>query len=233
MKRRAIGYAGRNGKTYLEVHIMILRRIARPLLAANFVFSGIAALRNPKPRIEAAEPVLDKIPEQVHQKIPEQVPTDTETLVKVDAAVKVAAGIALGLNKFPRLAALVLAGTVVPTTAATHRFWEQEDPQERALQQSHFLKNMGLLGGLLLAAADTHGKPSLNWRARRAARTATGAVLTATGGAQKSVGAAASTVHKTAGKAQKQIAATSGKATGKAQKAAGRAAGAVRSKLPV
>ncbi|HEU5107382.1 MAG TPA: DoxX family protein, partial [Micromonosporaceae bacterium] len=47
----------------------------------------------------------------------------------------------------------------------------------------HFMKNMGLLGGLLLAAADTEGRPGLRWRAahaadhtqrsvRRAARTA-------------------------------------------------------------
>jgi len=32
------------------------------------------------------------------------------------------------------------------------------------------LKNVGLLGGLLLAAVDTSAAPSLGWRARRAAR---------------------------------------------------------------
>ena len=65
---------------------MILRRIARPLLAAAFVAGGVDALRNPKPRIQAAEPLLDKVPDQVHEKLPDGVPTDPESLVKLDAA---------------------------------------------------------------------------------------------------------------------------------------------------
>jgi hypothetical protein len=32
----------------------------------------------------------------------------------------------------------------------------------------HFLKNLGLLGGLLLAAADTQGKPSIGYRTSHA-----------------------------------------------------------------
>ncbi|MPZ85736.1 MAG: DoxX family membrane protein [Actinophytocola sp.] len=152
---------------------MILRRVARPLLAAIFVSGGIETLRNPKPHIQAAEPVLDRTVGRVRDKLPAQLPTDPESLVKLDAAVKIGAGTALGLGRFPRLAALLLAGSLVPTTAAAHRYWEYEDPQERAAQQVHFLKNLGLLGGLMLAASDTHGKPSVAWRTKRAARKAT------------------------------------------------------------
>jgi putative oxidoreductase len=159
---------------------MILRRIARPMLAAVFVSGGVEALRNPKPRIQTAEPLIDMAVDKFGDKVPDQVPTDAESLVKLDAVVKVAAGIAFGLGKFPRLSALLLAGTLVPATAAGQRFWEQEDPEERATQQLHFMKNVGLLGGLLLASADTHGKPSLSWRARRAARTAAETVQNAT-----------------------------------------------------
>lgn len=155
---------------------MILRRIARPLLAAAFVSRGVETLRNPKPHIKAAEPLLDKVPDQVHEALPDQVPTDPESLVKLDAAVQIGAGLALGLGKFPRLSALLLAGSLVPSTATAHRFWEYENPEERAAQQEQFLKNLGLLGGLLLAAADTHGKPSLSWRAKHAARDATDTV---------------------------------------------------------
>jgi uncharacterized membrane protein YphA (DoxX/SURF4 family) len=39
-------------------------------------------------------------------------------------------------------------------------------------EQVQFAKNLGLLGGLLLAAADTAGAPSLRWRAQRALRKA-------------------------------------------------------------
>ncbi|BCB85977.1 hypothetical protein Psuf_032900 [Phytohabitans suffuscus] len=52
----------------------------------------------------------------------------------------------------------------MPTTLAGHAFWEHEDPAERRTQRLHFLKNMSMLGGLLLAAADTEGRPSLRYR---------------------------------------------------------------------
>jgi len=167
---------------------MILRRIARPMLAAVFVSGGVNTLRNPAPRVETAgaavdkatSELLDKIPEEALDRIPDKVvdkiPTDAESLVKINAAAQIGAGIALGLGKFPRLAAFVLASSTIPTTLTGHRFWEKEDPAERAQQQIHFLKNLGLLGGLLLAAADTHGKPSAAWRAKHAARTAANTV---------------------------------------------------------
>jgi hypothetical protein len=76
----------------------------------------------------------------------------------------------LAAGKFRRLAALALIGSIVPTTYAGHRFWEESDPATRAQQKMHFVKNLGLLGGLILAAFDTEGEPSLGWRARRQAR---------------------------------------------------------------
>ena len=71
----------------------------------------------------------------------------------------------LATGRFTRPAALVLAGTLIPTTAAGHAFWNNDDPAARNNNQIHFLKNLGLLGGLLLAAADTEGRPGLRWRA--------------------------------------------------------------------
>jgi hypothetical protein len=76
----------------------------------------------------------------------------------------------LAIGKFRRLAALALIGSLIPTTLAGHRFWEEADEAKRAQQQIHFLKNLGLLGGLILAAVDTEGAPSLGWKARRRAR---------------------------------------------------------------
>src|SRR3954467_3789660 len=136
---------------------MILRRIARPMLAAVFVSGGLDTLRNPKPRVETAAPVIDKaveqvkgaveqvkekLPQQVKDKVPQQVPTDPELLVKVNAAAQIGAGIALGLGRFPRLSALVLAASLAPTTMAGHRFWEEDESADRAAQRTHFLKNL-------------------------------------------------------------------------------------------
>jgi hypothetical protein len=63
---------------------------------------------------------------------------------------------------------MLLAGSLVPTTLAGHRFWEEKDPAERYRQRGNFLKNVGLLGGLILAAVDTEGQPGLAWRAKHA-----------------------------------------------------------------
>ena len=53
---------------------------------------------------------------------------------------------------------------------AGHAFWEETDPQARAMQRLQFAKNTSVLGGLLLAGVDTEGRPGLAWRARRAAK---------------------------------------------------------------
>src|ERR687889_5115 len=151
---------------------MLVRRIALPLLASSFVYGGIDTLRNPQSRVPGAAPVVDQIATTADQQLPVQVPRDVEQWVKIDAGVKVAAGSLLALGRLPRLSALLLTGSIVPTTLAGHRFWEHDDPKERFGQLSHFLKNLGLLGGLLIAAVDTEGKPSVGYRARRAAKKA-------------------------------------------------------------
>jgi putative oxidoreductase len=143
----------------------LVRRIARPLLSSIFISGGIAGLKAP----EAHAPVAEDVAPKVAEKLP-YLPEDTAQLVKINAGVQVVAGSLLAIGRFPRLSALALAGTLVPTTLAAHRFWEIDDKEERSAQQVHFFKNCGLFGGLLLAAVDTEGKPSVAWRGRRAAR---------------------------------------------------------------
>ncbi|WP_033291362.1 DoxX family protein [Amycolatopsis jejuensis] len=151
---------------------MILRRVARPLLASIFISGGINALRDAQGHAKTAEPFITDTFDKVEGLVPDQVPRDPVTLVRIDAAVKIGAGLALASGKAPRLAAVALLGSLVPTTLATHRFWALENPAEKQAQQVQFIKNASLAGGLLLAAGDTAGKPSLGWRARRAAKKA-------------------------------------------------------------
>ena len=155
--------------------MLVLRAIARPMLASIFIVQGWDTFRNPGKVAPRAEPVVQRIAERVPA-----VPDDTEQAVRLNGAIQVAAGTMLALGRFPRLSALVLAATLVPTTAAGHRFWETDDKQERAQQRVHFLKNVSMLGGLLIAAADTAGEPSLAWRTRNAARSARRDVAVAT-----------------------------------------------------
>ena len=145
---------------------MLTRRIARPLMATIFIAGGADVLRNPGPRAEKADPIARKLGETL------PLPEDPEQLVKLNAVAHVTFGTLLAINRLPRLSAAVLAATLVPTTVAGHRFWEEDSPQGKAMQRTHFFKNLAILGGLMIAATDTEGAPSLGWRARRAAKRA-------------------------------------------------------------
>jgi putative oxidoreductase len=140
-------------------------RIARPLLASVFVYGGLDAIQHPEGKMKAAEKVTGPLSERI-----DALPNDTANLVRINGGVQVAAGVLLAVGKFRRLAAVALVGSVIPTTLAGHRFWEELDDEKRMQQQTHFLKNAGLLGGLILAASDADGAPSVSWRIRRQAR---------------------------------------------------------------
>ena len=140
----------------------VVRRIARPMLAAIFVTSGMDVLLHPAGRAEIAAPLVTRLAG------PLNLPNDPEMMVRANAATMVAAGTMLGLGRFPRAAAMVLAGTLLPTTLAAHAYWTVKDPALRAQQRVHFMKNVGLLGGVLLAAVDTAGKPGLVYRTKSA-----------------------------------------------------------------
>jgi putative oxidoreductase len=182
--------------------MLVLRAIARPMLASIFIVQGWDTFRNPEKVAPRAEPVVQRIAGRMPA-----APDDTEQAVRLNGAIQVAAGTMLALGRFPRLSALVLAATLVPTTAAGHRFWETDDKQERAQQRIHFLKNLSMLGGLLIAAADTAGSPSLAWRTRHAARSARRDV------------AVASRTAKVSGKAGNVSGKTAAKVSGKAARA--------------
>jgi putative oxidoreductase len=184
----------------------VLRALARPMLASIFIVQGYETLRRPERVAPRAEKVVGPLKERV-----DALPDDTEQLVRINGGVQLVAGSLLAIGKFPRLSALALAATLVPTTLAGHPYWEAKDDQERAQQRIHFLKNLTMLGGLLIAAADTEGNPSLAWRSRHAVQAARHDVSLATRTA------------KASGKAGAKIGATVGKAAGTADLALAKA----------
>jgi len=123
--------------------------LARPLLAGMFIYGGLDSVRHAEGKVEAADKVVGPIGEASRGRI------RTVHIVQANGAAQVVAGAALATGRRPRLAALVLATSLVPTTLAGHRFWEQETPAARHAQRIQFLKNLAMLGGLVLAAADT------------------------------------------------------------------------------
>jgi putative oxidoreductase len=177
----------------------VLRAFARPMVASIFILQGYDTLRRPERVAPAAEPVVRALAERVPA-----VPAKTEQAVRLNGAVQLVAGSLLAFGRFPRLSALALAATLVPTTVAGHRFWEDEE-KDQAQQRIHFLKNLSMFGGLLIAAADTEGSPSLAWRTRHAAKTA-----------RREASLVAKTA-KVSGQAGNKVGRTSGKAAAKAR----------------
>jgi putative oxidoreductase len=145
----------------------VVRAVARPMLASIFAIQGYDTMSNPKRVAARAERVVRPLAERVPI-----VPDQTEEAVRLNGAIQFTAGSLLALGVWPRLSALAIAATLVPTTVAGHRFWEAENEQDRAQQRIQFLKNLAIFGGLLITAADTAGRPSLAWRGRHAARSA-------------------------------------------------------------
>jgi uncharacterized membrane protein YphA (DoxX/SURF4 family) len=147
---------------------MLIRRIASPLLSAVFIGQGVETLRNPKVTLDAAQTAvtaLQTLPDPVGNKIP----SDPETAARINAAVQVGGGLLLATGKLPRIASAALAFTVIPASLGGHLFWNESDPELKVQKRRDLLTDLSLLGGLIIASADTAGKPSLGWRGRRAA----------------------------------------------------------------
>jgi putative oxidoreductase len=125
-----------------------LRVVARILTGSTYVVLGAEALLTPGKRPEIAGETLAAIRTVV------PLPENDTLLVRTNAAVMVGGGALLALGRVPRLAALALAASLVPTTAAAHQYWTIDDPAARAQQKIHFWKNASLLGGLLLVVFD-------------------------------------------------------------------------------
>ena len=156
----------------------MIRRIARPMLSAVFIGRGVDALRSPKPAADAARPTIEglkKLPDPVGA----NVPSNAETVARINGAVQIGGGLLLATGKLPRLASAALALSVVPGSLGGHTFWNEVDPQRKADERRAFLTDVSLIGGLLIAAVDTEGRPSLGWRGRRAAHKVSEAVTAA------------------------------------------------------
>jgi uncharacterized membrane protein YphA (DoxX/SURF4 family) len=125
-----------------------LRPAARILTGSTYALLGFDALQTPGARVDQAAPLLATVRKSV------PLPASDELVVRGNAAVQVLGGTLLALGLAPRLSALALAGSLIPTTLAGHAYWTIEDPAARKLQRIQFHKNMAMIGGLLFAVLD-------------------------------------------------------------------------------
>jgi len=77
-------------------------------------------------------------------------------------------GLALLLGVYLRCATIAMIVFTVVATLIGHRYWEIAEPAARRMQQSHFAKNITIIGGLILLYVTGGGRFSFDgWRRRR------------------------------------------------------------------
>jgi putative oxidoreductase len=76
------------------------------------------------------------------------------------AAVELGGGLSLLLGLWPRIGALGLFLFLIPTTLMFHNFWAAA-PDHQQDQMVHFLKNLAVMGGLLMIVAFGPGPLSI------------------------------------------------------------------------
>jgi putative oxidoreductase len=124
---------------------MLTRTAARTLLSGIFVYSGYGMITNADRYAKAAAKALPMLPEE-------------PMFAKAHGATMVVAGSTLALGILPKLSARLLALTLITSTYVGHQFWNVEKPEDRRPQLIHFLKNVGLFGGLLYISSQKQPK---------------------------------------------------------------------------
>jgi uncharacterized membrane protein YphA (DoxX/SURF4 family) len=122
----------------------LTRFAGRALLSGIFVYSGYGMFNNAERYAKSAAEALPMLPEE-------------PVLAKVQGATMLVAGSALAVGILPRLSARILALTMLPNTYVGHPFWKAKS-EDRRPQLVHFLKNVGLIGGLLYISSAPRSK---------------------------------------------------------------------------
>lgn len=155
----------------------LVNKLARPLLAAPFIATGLDALTKPEGHREPARKLWALAQKfGIDEKLGISEPTDAtlDLVTRASGAVVTLAGAQLARSRAPRSAALILGLTQIPLALANNPVWEKKPYAARKKDVSGLLAAAGLIGGVLIASTDRSGKPSLGWRAARLGEKAVG-----------------------------------------------------------
>lgn len=117
----------------------LFKTLGHAALASMFIFGGAHAFSEPGGRVQKVEDAGIPQPRQA---------------TILNGAIMTVAGTTLAFGILPKLSALALMGTLIPTTFVGHAFWAEESDQARAMQLTQFYKNAAMLGGLLLVLTE-------------------------------------------------------------------------------
>ncbi|PRZ04890.1 DoxX-like protein [Isoptericola sp. CG 20/1183] len=173
---------------------MLLRRLARPLLAVPFVYDGLSAALHPAEHTAAARDGADRVTQTLG--VDRLDDTQVSLLVRAHGAVTVAAGLLLAVGRAPRTAALTLAALSAPLAVVNQPFSSQGEL--RTEKTGKFVRNLGAVGAAVIAGIDLEGRPGMSYRIGQqravASRTAKHTVEAATKDAKHAASSASRSV---------------------------------------
>jgi putative oxidoreductase len=73
-----------------------------------------------------------------------------EAAIPATGAMLVVGGASIMAGVKPRQGLAALIGFLIPVTLKIHRFWDEQDPNQRLNELTHFSKNLALVGAALM-----------------------------------------------------------------------------------
>ncbi len=112
----------------------ILDLVGRILFVAMFVMSGVRHITNREQMGAYARAMGAPAP---------------TLMVPLTGLMIVTGGLMVAFGVLADLGALLIALFLLPTSWFMHGFWRLDDPNERMMQQTHFMKNLSLAGAAI------------------------------------------------------------------------------------
>lgn len=144
--------------------MIIVRKLARPLLATSFIYNGVNRLRSPE-SAKHLKPIIDTAAKASPQLAPLR---GQERLIGQSlSATQIAAGALFALGRFPRLSSTLLLVTGTIDAYVEYATAEKETKEQKNVRLAQGVKSASLIGAVALTSVDTEGNPSLAWRANK------------------------------------------------------------------
>jgi len=112
--------------------------VGRILVGIFFIFNGIGHFANYEQMTGYAESKGVKF---------------AEILVPLTGILLIIGGLSIITGLFPKIGIIILLIFLVPTTIIMHNFWAVEDTRMKIIEMVNFMKNLALIGFLLMLLA--------------------------------------------------------------------------------
>lgn len=146
---------------------MLVRPIARPLLALGYVTAGWDAVRHPDAHVDRIEARWAEVATRFDA-IPAPDPRLLPGMVRLHGAAMVLAGTSLAFGRTPRLAGVALAALSAPLLVVDQPWFPRVPRRHRADRLDRTVRDAMMVGAALIVAADLEGRPGIGWRVARA-----------------------------------------------------------------